>query len=991
LKRIISLILIFGLLLSLLVFPVGAEKVPALELFDTYFTIGKTMYVILRDWGDNEDYSFRDALDTIFDVKDEETIQYSSDLSSLLPIDRNGNLMIANGNLNAANYIHALNFQCIPSVSGYMRMTYDYISGLCNYLQNRGMDCRLFLIDKQPVEGWFQSDQRGWIIIWDQRQISELSSLGSSLSVYDDGTYKVNVGVTDDLISHFGHHHALANGLGNILYAPFENNDTMISNDNRNYYTDNSKTETNNNTTNNYYQGGDTTTNNIYNHETNEIFDYTNGQWWNVNELLYDASTKTYTANYQTHVGDVVYDCSVHWTYNIDYTSITYLGSSETYDIYNIYYELPDGRSSADLTPEDLEQLNLEFDVINYGLNCDDASLRALYHFDGDTQDSSYWSAYSNFDWSKGASISYLEANEGFEGCLYLDESVHQFTVTLPSSISYNDFSILFRYYQMDTLNNTENTFSVIAGETLASLDHDLLPVGSWMEVGFIRHNGIFRIYVNGIPISAWRNTKVYTNKIRFTFGSAVQCVRYFDELRVFDYAIVENGKDYTPIVQAQTTNLVLTLPNEAKPIPDEYWNLNSAGNLLPNFDMVNDDYADNVLTEGFYPLSLSANGRSYGYLYTASSLVQTEEGLALPITDLTPDRLDELYSHVPSLKVEPFDYFVPVYRESITTKGNSITSLPGVSPDSDYTFSVLLSDGNTYSFTSSQLQDGFETFDWGYLGLHTFSGWEPDSSIDKFEDFRFFYILPKTNITVVYFELVQGDQANSGHEKVTVMYDPLDLDGPTIAIRSQIPVNTWKLGGVRPTIPERGDVWCGIQNSSIYSSQIYNGFAWIECEIRIWTDKERWVSAAYYNILTQQDFYDINGTTDKEHLQTSQGFYTWFQAQWKQLLEILQTIDNRIEKLRTNSASNVELNFNIDGTIDVTFSKLADDGRSGILKIVYTFWELIFVDVWNGAGDILDDMAAVYGRDQTNFTIGDESGWTVWSIISADQEDLWE
>jgi len=872
----------------------------------------------------------------------------------------------------------ALTWSCVPSASGYLRMTYSYLSELCLDLQNLGCDAKLYQLPRQSVEGWFQSDQRGWVIVFgDDSLIQSAAEVGAATPYwsedFDGYVFKItdDDGAYSDVVSHIGHRHALTNNAGNILYAPFENNDTMISNDGRHYYTDNTHSETNNNTTNNYYQGGDTTTNNVYNHETNKIFDYTNGQWWDVGELYYDASSKTYTANYQTHVGDVYYDYSMHWTYNIDYTSITYLGSSETYDIYNIYYELPDGRSSADLTAEDLEQLNLEYDVINYGLNCDDASLRALYHFDGDTQDSSYWSAYSNFDWNKGASINYLEANEGFEGCLYLDESVHQFSVTLPSALSYKDFSVLFRYYQMDTLNTDVNTFSIIAGEVLASLHHDFLPVGSWMEVGLIRHNGKFRVYVNGIPAVTLSNTKVYTDKIRFTFGPEVQCVRYFDELRVFDYAIVEDGADYTPIVQAQTTNLVLSLPGEARPIPDEYWNFNSDGNLFPLYDLVNDsDLMDMVFTTECESPYFSSSGLQLGPTGSkAPYYTSGEEGV--------------VYQDGSGYRISLF-----ASDKEIATDIVSEYCLPGYICGATYTFSVLLSDGTLCSLTFSD-REVTQEFSFGCLSFYCF---EKQSSTFYTDIYSYVVaIQPKVGAEIVYWELVPGSEANEGHEKVSVVYDPLDLDGPTIAIRSQIPVNVWKLGGVRPTIPERGDVWCGIQSSSIYTSQIYNGFAWVECEIRIWTDKERWVSAAYYNILTQQDFYDIQGTTDKEHLQTQQGFYTWFQTQWKQLLEILQTIDSRIEKLGTNSSSGVDLNFNIDGSIDVTFSKLADDGRKGILKVAFTFWELIFVDVWGSAGEALDNMAIVYGRDKTEFTIDGESGWTVWSIISPIKEDLWE
>lgn len=976
-KRFISLFLIIVFLFSLFVVPVSAAGLAVVA--------GKVGTWIAANWD-----KIAMAL-TLFDKASSIGSNVSDIFSSDNPEVTNYYTVESEGKWyeNQA----ALSWACVSSATGYLRMTYAYLSELCNSLQNMGCDAKLYQVSRQSVEGWFQSDQRGWVIVFgDDSLIQHAAEVGAATPYWSDELESYVFKITDgsdgaysDVVSHIGHRHALTNNAGNILYAPFDNNDTMISNDGRHYYTDNTKTETNNNTTNNYYQGGDTTTNNIYNHETNQIYDYSSGQWIDVRELYYDASTKTYTANYQYNTGDTYYDYSMHWTYNIDYTSITYIGSSETYDIYNIYYELPDGRSSADLTAEDLEQLNLEYDVINYGQSCDDPSLRALYHFDGDTQDSSYWASWSNFDWIKGASITYLEANEGFEGCLYLDETLHQFSVTLPSALSYSDFSILFRYYQMESLNTEETSLSAIAGDSLFALKYSLLPAGTWMEIGIIRHNSVLRVYLNGIPIlTANNNTKAYTDTIRFTFPSAVQAARYFDELRVFDKAIVKDGKDYTPIIQAQTTNNVLVLPGEAKPIPDSYWNFNADGNVFSSYDFTRgkvstENYGDyDGFTYGSVKLSL-------GYSSSVAAPVFLDEGLVL---GAAPEGDIYGWSDYDDPWILPGSgYSLPIYY--CYEDGTLVDySLSGYSFGHDYTFSVMLSDGNVCSVPVLASDDHSADFSWGTIGSATVSGFNESG---EYQLISFLYIAPSSPVTVLYWELVPGNEANEGHEMVTAIYDPLDLSGPTIAIRSQIPVNTWKLGGVRPTVPLRGDVWCGIQSSSIYSSQIYNGFAWVECEIRIWTDKERWVSAGYYNILTQQDFYDIAGTTDKEHLQTQQGFYTWFQTQWKQLLEILQTIDGRIEKLSSNSASGVELNFNIDGTIDVTFTKLAEDGRNGVLKIIYTFWELIFVDVWDNAGSALDNMATVYGRDQTDFTIDGESGWTVWAIISPSKEELWE
>ena len=78
-------------------------------------------------------------------------------------------------------------------------------------------------------------------------------------------------------------------------------------------------------------------------------------------QIIYDESTKTYhvdshdvynTYNYYT------------WNYYINYTSITNIGTTAEYaEKYEVYYELPDGRNSADLTAEECEQLNVSIDA----------------------------------------------------------------------------------------------------------------------------------------------------------------------------------------------------------------------------------------------------------------------------------------------------------------------------------------------------------------------------------------------------------------------------------------------------------------------------------------------------------------------------------------------------------------------------------------------------------------------------------------------------
>ncbi len=158
------------------------------------------------------------------------------------------------------------------------------------------------------------------------------------------------------------------------------------------------------------------------------------------------------------------------YTYNNTY--VTYIGSTAEFQSkeYEFYYQLPDGRSSADLTEEDVAGLSFQFaDVVNYKRGVTDTSLLALYHFDGDTDDDSFYSSplpgstvaggnYKRFAWNKGASLTYMESNS-FNGALYLDEKEHEFTIGLPKALGSDNFTLQFRYYQNSatTTDNVDN------------------------------------------------------------------------------------------------------------------------------------------------------------------------------------------------------------------------------------------------------------------------------------------------------------------------------------------------------------------------------------------------------------------------------------------------------------------------------------------------------------------------------------------------------
>lgn len=602
--------------------------------------------------------------------------------------------------------------------------------------------------------------------------------------------------------------------------------------------------------------------------------------------IIYDESTKTYNIDSHDVTNNyITYNYS--WTYHINYTSITYIGQTEEYNkYYEVYYELPDGRDSADLTAEEVEQLNVSVDVIPYGRSADDTSLRSLYHFDGDTKDSSYWNYCTDFNWNAGASLTYMESGT-FEGCLYLDETEHDFDIVLPSDILSYDFTIQFRYYQSYTAAPQTDSYVSFGSRKLLQLDGAHLkngsgttivdmPIGSWNEIALIRENGVLRYYLNGVYLLSVSDTNVYADQIVFHFGSSQQTYKQLDELRVLNKALVSGTGNYSPTSVPYDTNLTLVLPDSQVPIADEYWSISSGAE-----NVLNGDFFQGQTPSGFVTYSGTGN-------YTYDDIVLPNMGI--------------MSSHA---SVSVYDNYCTVASDGVSTYTNSggttrmwvgglysyvsTATWSGVYKDGlddgTYTLSVVLADGTVCSHTFTLAygsRSGLRScasssaFDWGTMGLDI-------SYTANSNHYAVVYIKPETSVDIVYVELAPGDSTDLAAEFVTSVtpFDKDSLNTPTLAVRTDLDITSYQIGGVRPSLPTKGQVWALVENERITSIQIYNGSAWEACDGRIWTG-ERWVPASSYNIITLQDMYDIvDATQNYEYIYTESGFWAWWQKAW--------------------------------------------------------------------------------------------------------------
>lgn len=595
----------------------------------------------------------------------------------------------------------------------------------------------------------------------------------------------------------------------------------------------------------------------------------------NTYETTYNNDNRCYVTNYYT------------WniTYNITNTYVTYIGSNDAYlqEEYEFYYELPDGRSSADLTADEVAAMSFQFaDVMNYQRSATDSNLRALYHFDGDLSDAGYFSDKTAFTWQQGASITYMDSSV-FDGALYLDETAHKFDITLPSSIRANeDFTVQFRYYQAsqpDTVTNLENLLSM-GGATMFRWDERSLytassstalcslPIGSWAELALVRHSASFYLYVNGVKVGSWANAAALGKVLTFTFGSTSRAYSMLDELRVLNFAIAQGGASYTPTSVPYDSNLVLVLPGDEK-VVDEYWDFQSPNNLIPNPDFTVEDYPSPLSapsTTGYFRCN-SVNNSSY-----SPNFVSLDDGfLSLGSTDSSSSYLG--YSSVTG-------FFYPLYYQASSAP---MYYSPGItaadrSAATVFTFSVVDTSGEVYSLTfpfSYTAQTA--TFSWGkleYKYASKSSGYGLQCGL---------FITPAKGkaIDLVYAELVKGSASEVVATKVASVFDLSSLKPNTAAVQTDIPIHGYTVGGVRPTFPVRGDVWFAVTNGRVSSVQVYTGSAWTSSNARWWTGS-RWIPIYAFDVYTLEDCWDIaDGGDVITPIESDTAGWNWWKKAW--------------------------------------------------------------------------------------------------------------
>lgn len=741
------------------------------------------------------------------------------------------------------------------------------------------------------------------------------------------------------------------------------------------------------------YEVGDTFGDLLVDITENQIYDITTGDFNFIDKIIYDESTKTYNIDaHKEYEFDIetnnyyYYEFNYEYTYHVNYTSVTYIGQTAEYNkTYEFYYQLPDGRSSADLTVEELQALNTQIDVLPYIRSADDTSIRALYHFDGDNLDSSYWSYAGSFDWISGASLTYMDAG-AFNGALFLDETAHEFNVNLPSNLGSSDFTLQFRYYQSATIAPvTDSHISIgstqimqLSGDAFILSDGTTVPtsIGQWTELCFMRKGNTLYYLYNGVCIGSVTFAGTASDVISFVFGTEQQTYKYFDELRVTSKALYDPAIGYTPTSVPYDTNLALVLPDSKLPIADAYWDIKSSKeNLLTepgldhwvnvgeekeNFHIANADLSSGgslvspSAASGAVSATFPYSGFPYFYVNDGSFIDSGLSGTIISNPSLTfsgkPLEFDTrsystkagsntyYYDLLTYGLILDFDVYCSMYTDHWSKKFFDMTGV--------YTFSMVFSDGTVESFTfvpgapSSTVMGGYSVAV-AATGINSVG-----TGAKYFTRYSLVIKPPEMDAAgkeFVYLELVEGDSTDLTAEYVesVVVMDKDDLNTPSLAVRTDINITGYQIGGVRPSLPTKGHVWALVEDGLITSLQIYNGQAWESVDGRIWTGS-RWVPYYAYDVILLKDLYDVvESDPSLDYIYTESGFWKWLQGAWGNMMDKLDDIHDAIANGDFGSGSGSGPNVNPD---------IPSEDKGTFLESLGN----IFLSIFGSLGDLL-------------------------------------
>ena len=584
----------------------------------------------------------------------------------------------------------------------------------------------------------------------------------------------------------------------------------------------------------NYYRGGDTTTTNIidsYNKTFNTIWNTTNNSTTNnysanvklenfLNQYTtnnnnytysadfkswyYDNTTNNYSYNefnkYETTNNYLYYnqdnsryyisiDNSTDEYYLIDVqysptfvtVNYTYNTTNNNYgdtvgDVTNIYYyELKDGRNSSSLTAAEVAGMDFGYDVANYELVTDDPNTLSLQHFDGDYIDSS---SYSRSFYSQNRSNNYVDSGAFGQAVSLPNGSAAG--VTIPGLSNYSSLSFDFRIYYNDISKlgiyfGDTNIFQEVVTDTRIWKGKDVYSDDRYLESGATRD-----LYLEG-------------------FGLGFSAKSFYTQSYLSSFSPPPPPNDIQTYVNWTSTWSWSTSFSSQMSVPDSY--------LSAGYEGESQSYSPKY---GFLSNSQIAPSLSLNQQYSDFYLFSLSEssGMNWSILRLRPRHyIEKEYSWSPSQYVVA-DFSYDSYK-------NQWVSMR-----------ITLSGGNLYYFVNGDL-----------VGSGPFT----KPTADKF------YIKSTGTIYLDELRVTTGSLSSTGsytpssspYDTNKVLALPDNLVANTIYVQHNIPITNHRIGGVRPSNPEKGFLYIPLYDDRTGAQpQLYDGSNWIDVTAMVYDGK---------------------------------------------------------------------------------------------------------------------------------------------------------
>lgn len=343
-----------------------------------------------------------------------------------------------------------------------------------------------------------------------------------------------------------------------------------------------------NSTTNNYRIYQDNSNTYQWYNPITQNYNYTDNFYYSFdyNTYYYQQTTNNYQYDYY------YVDNSTHVTNYIIETNLE--TNQENEYVYDMYYKLPDGRSSYNIEKNEVWGKYFIYDAQNYELVAeDDGKTLGLWHFDGNLNDSSYWNN------STGTSNN-LEFYDAFFGKGKVSPYDPSYKITLPVSNSSFDNT---KPYTLEWIeyNPSYNTGS----SDKTAYNHFIMPnykyfnnviqYDKYAYYALVFDGTNYSLYVNGIKksLSTYTSDDYYTAnstttlcgfsigknyifvlpqelKYQYFTSSPSSCYvtrehynSVIDEMRLSKGALYTNN--YVPSAEPFTTNKVLVIPENVK------------------------------------------------------------------------------------------------------------------------------------------------------------------------------------------------------------------------------------------------------------------------------------------------------------------------------------------------------------------------------------------------------------------------------------------